>query len=620
MTLSLIEPLVVNPTDRPTSTPKMTRRRIRLCLRLLLLLLSGARALLTLRTTPLSCNSVIHPHRRSGSIVLMATPKNEPTVQTAYGALRLATGAASGVARRGLDQPVPWLLAAVVAAWTRSLGWLAWSSAVVAIGQCIDHDARRRVVANWRRCSRAELLLTRPLTAAFVGWLTNYVGVQMLFYPLDYRGLTLVERKPCSKLGDMPSFGWFGWQGIVPAKAPRMARDLVRVVTKLVSVEGALSKLEPRKVADCVHVGRLARATVGRGSALEGAGLAVWEGLTEETKQRCSARGRALALGLAKDVRKHGAVGLDLETLCVSALSGANVAKLVDLFQRVGRVELRLLVNSGIVVGLALGYVQSLVSLALSPKYGGADQDKGENPVVGLIGAAIVGAVTNWIALLWIFKPIEPLRFLGGFELQGCFLRRQAEVATDFAAFFVSNILTAKNLLVDLFQGPKAHNFLFPYVRHRLEAFASGIAANALPPSFRSIAQDDALLDSATNAIAAQLPANLPDRLFRYADTALDLKTQIGTKMRAMPARDFERLLHPIFEEDEATLIAVGGVLGFAAAALQGKFAGMLSARRGKRNHRRPSSAEADERESTPSGDKEARQATSEDEQSSSSS
>lgn len=33
-----------------------------------------------------------------------------------------------------------------------------------------------------------------------------------------------------------------------------------------------------------------------------------------------------------------------------------------------------------------------------------------------------------------------------------------------------------------------------------------------------------------------------------------------------MPARDFERLLHPIFEEDEFTLIAVGGLLGVAAA------------------------------------------------------
>ena len=36
--------------------------------------------------------------------------------------------------------------------------------------------------------------------------------------------------------------------------------------------------------------------------------------------------------------------------------------------------------------------------------------------------------------------------------------------------------------------------------------------------------------------------------------------------MAAMPSRDFERLLHPIFEEDEFTLIAVGGVLGVLAA------------------------------------------------------
>ena len=32
--------------------------------------------------------------------------------------------------------------------------------------------------------------------------------------------------------------------------------------------------------------------------------------------------------------------------------------------------------------------------------------------------------------------------------------------------------------------------------------------------------------------------------------------------MRAMPSAKFERVLHPIFEEDELTLILVGAVLG----------------------------------------------------------
>ena len=45
-----------------------------------------------------------------------------------------------------------------------------------------------------------------------------------------------------------------------------------------------------------------------------------------------------------------------------------------------------------------------------------------------------------------------------------------------------------------------------------------------------------------------------------------------------MPARDFERLLHPIFEEDEFTLIAVGGLLGVAAAWAQLAFGEQIAA------------------------------------------
>ena len=43
------------------------------------------------------------------------------------------------------------------------------------------------------------------------------------------------------------------------------------------------------------------------------------------------------------------------------------------------------------------------------------------------IGGALVGYVTNWIALKWIFEPLNPL-VLGPFILQGMFLKRQKEV------------------------------------------------------------------------------------------------------------------------------------------------------------------------------------------------
>lgn len=45
-----------------------------------------------------------------------------------------------------------------------------------------------------------------PLVAGFVGWFTNYLAVQMIFYPIKWRGLPIykVEGEP---------LGLLGWQG-----------------------------------------------------------------------------------------------------------------------------------------------------------------------------------------------------------------------------------------------------------------------------------------------------------------------------------------------------------------------------------------------------------------------
>ena len=53
-----------------------------------------------------------------------------------------------------------------------------------------------RIQDNW-------LVLTIPLIAGFIGWLTNVVAVKMMFYPVEPWG------KP----------PWLGWQGVIPANA-----------------------------------------------------------------------------------------------------------------------------------------------------------------------------------------------------------------------------------------------------------------------------------------------------------------------------------------------------------------------------------------------------------------
>ena len=427
-----------------------------------------------------------------------------------------------------------------------------------------DRESRLRVKKTIKS-EPSKVFLSTPLTAAFVGWLTNWVGVKMLFYPIAWRGWKLAERIPAGPAGDLPPFGLIGWQGIVAAKAPRMARDLVNVVTtKLVSPEAALKQLSAKRVADFVDVPEILSQSFFAG------GRKPWENFlleNEEVRQALKAECRHLALGVAKDVRQFGARCLDLETLCVRELSGPNVKALIDLFQQVGKVELRFLVNSGIFVGFFLGLVQSVISASLSPKY--FKNEKSKN-FVELLGSGIVGAVTNWIALLWIFAPVEPLAIFGGlFTIQGKFLQRQAAVSQDFAKFFATRILTAHHLLTDLLQSTTFR----PYLRRRIASFSAGVVRELKcvgPGSgFLNVFKSSDALDFATDRVATVLPDALPEALFEYTDATLDLSNTIGSRLAALPPRDFERLLHPIFEEDEATLIAVGGLLGIAASYLQ---------------------------------------------------
>ena len=78
-------------------------------------------------------------------------------------------------------------------------------------------------------------LLSIPVISALVGWLTNYLAVKMMFYPIEFVGI-----KP-----------FFGWQGLIPAKRRQMAEIEVELVLgKLLSVEELAQRLDPDELTE----------------------------------------------------------------------------------------------------------------------------------------------------------------------------------------------------------------------------------------------------------------------------------------------------------------------------------------------------------------------------------
>ena len=67
----------------------------------------------------------------------------------------------------------------------------------------------------------------------------------------------------------------------------------------------------------------------------------------------------------------------------------------------------------------------------------------------------VVGFATNYLALLFIFKPIEPTKVLC-FTMHGAFLRRQAEVSEKFAELLAQHFVNSSNMWEEILHGASA--------------------------------------------------------------------------------------------------------------------------------------------------------------------
>lgn len=165
---------------------------------------------------------------------------------------------------------------------------------------------------------------------------------------------------------------------------------------------------------------------------------------------------------------------------------------------------------------------------------------------------ALVRYVTNWIAIKLLFEPAEPVHVANLFVIQGLFESRQIEVSDEFGAFMEERVLSSPSLLDALTSGGD-EGPLYAFLRHQLPY---PIPSHILSAAVKAIQQ------------VAMSPKDYPE-LHEYVTTKLDIEHTLASRLKLLSLTEFEDLLHPVFQEDEITLIATGGVLGLIAGAAQ---------------------------------------------------
>jgi uncharacterized membrane protein YheB (UPF0754 family) len=275
----------------------------------------------------------------------------------------------------------------------------------------------------------------------------------------------------------------------------------------------------------------------------------VWLGLSEGQKSFLEHANYNFLKNMVKDMQRNIDSIFSLENCVVNQML-QDRAKLGELFRKCGQKELDFLTNSGLWFGFLLGIIQMLVALVW------------ENPWSLSIGGGIVGLATNWLALKWIFEPVNPTKF-GPFILQGQFLRRQKEVAAEFSEYFANKILNSpmlwNSILTDPSTTPAFHAMFTKHFQGFVRRVSQGLFRGTPEPETMALVTQKAI---------QKLP-NYIHTTHEYINKKLGLEHTLRVKMEQMSPAQFERVLHPIFEEDELTLILAGAALGFAAGLVQ---------------------------------------------------
>jgi uncharacterized membrane protein YheB (UPF0754 family) len=403
-------------------------------------------------------------------------------------------------------------------------------------------------------------LITVPFFTGVIGYVTNWTGVLMLFYPVHFKGVRApwiqgLARVLPHRLQQVPGImvGGIGWQGIVPSRAAKMGSLAVDSgIAKLGTPREFFQQLDPEKIAEQIVSGTRGeiREIVDRVMTREHPRL--WaelpEPLRELVHQRVQRQLPEIVSHLTEQIAENIDQLVDVKLMVIKRFDPELANR---VFLDMGRRELKFIQNFGFFFGFVLGIpVAALTHFVVLWWL---------LPILGVL----VGYVTNWMALWMIYEPAEPRRF-GPFRLHGLFIRRQPEVAEVYARIVADEIVTVANFGNELLHGPQSDR-----TRALIEASMKPAIDRAIGPARQAVRvaigsrEYDAIRSSFAQEPVEAMMVPLADPEFSRTQSAA-MRKLITERMREMAPKDFGQMLRTATREDEWLLLAHGAVLGFA--------------------------------------------------------
>jgi uncharacterized membrane protein YheB (UPF0754 family) len=385
------------------------------------------------------------------------------------------------------------------------------------------------------------LVLLIPLIAGFIGWFTNWLAVKATLYPVDFVGIP-------------PAFGW---QGVIPKNTDEMSQSFSKLIhDKLVDMEKLFADIDHEdneeldKVVEDVSVEIIREFST---NIAPESWARAREKLREYINMLVRRNVRRVTVEIFDRMAAEAGDFIDIDKIAHEALV-EDRALLGRVLMDVAGPEFKFIERSGLWFGFLFGVIQMGVWIIYPEGW--------VLPVAGFL----VGYVTNWLAMNLIYEPREPVQ-IGPFKIQGVFIKRQREVATQFADVIADRVLTPENMVQHISEGPNRQRLL-DILEGQVEESMQEYERDAM---VAMLVSKDKLEEAKADLLGRVRNADMTDsrQIKTFANQSRKIHAQMEANLGALDADQFGGILRPVFQKDEWKLILAGGVIGTGIGALQ---------------------------------------------------
>ena len=182
--------------------------------------------------------------------------------------------------------------------------------------------------------------------------------------------------------------------------------------------------------------------------------------------------------------------------------------------------------------------------------------------------AALIGWITNYLAIKMLFHPHQPKKILG-LTFQGVFPKRQAQIAEKLGDLVANELFSMKDVaqkIEDLSTQPEA----LEEVGKRIEQTIRGKLISAFP--MLSMFLSDDMIEKVTSLFKGELEDFLrvsAQGLAVKMEESVDIQALVREKVQAFSSNKIEELLLGFMEQEFRFIEKIGAVLGFLIGCIQ---------------------------------------------------